>query len=153
MNKPFEGKTIVRNKEFGIWLTPVAALEKVSLEDPDFDKRFDVYSSDQVEARYVLTPTFMERISELAMLMKHWGDDPSNIRAQTAGLLFSSGSFRCSFYNDSILLMVDCDKDLFAPGNLFAPAFHTNAIRCVLYQVHLIRGIIETLKLNQHIGM
>ncbi len=36
----------------------------VDLIDTDFNKKFTVYSSDQVEARYILTPTFMERISE-----------------------------------------------------------------------------------------
>jgi hypothetical protein len=34
----------------------------VKLEDPRFTKRFSVSSSDQVEARYLLTPAMMERI-------------------------------------------------------------------------------------------
>lgn len=37
----------------------------VSLESPDFNRRFSVFSSDQVEARYLLTPSLMERILEL----------------------------------------------------------------------------------------
>ncbi len=36
----------------------------VDLTDTNFNKKFTVYSSDQVEARYILTPTFMEKISE-----------------------------------------------------------------------------------------
>ncbi len=40
--------------------------EKVSLEDPEFMNMFEVYAEDQVEARYILTPSLMERIKELA---------------------------------------------------------------------------------------
>ena len=37
-------------------------LQDVKLEDISFDKRFNVYTKDQVEARYLTTPTFMERL-------------------------------------------------------------------------------------------
>jgi len=40
--------------------------EKVMLEDPEFTDMFDVYAEDQIEARYILTPSMMERIKELA---------------------------------------------------------------------------------------
>jgi hypothetical protein len=39
--------------------------EKVSLEDIVFNKKFDVHSNDQVEARYILTPEMMEKLMEL----------------------------------------------------------------------------------------
>jgi hypothetical protein len=151
MNKPFKGRTILKSKTtlFSGWDNDhKKGLEAVTLEDTNFNKKFDIYSSDQVEARYILTPTFMERITELAVLMHHWGSDPSHIKNSTA-----LGNISCGFNNDSLLLMISCSKDLFAPGNIFTPAYHTNAIRCVLYQIYLIRCIVETLKLNQHIGM
>ncbi|HYM93131.1 MAG TPA: DUF3137 domain-containing protein [Chitinophagaceae bacterium] len=44
-------------------------LEKVTLESNDFDKEFIVYGSDQVEARYILTPSFMERMMKLREMM------------------------------------------------------------------------------------
>jgi hypothetical protein len=39
--------------------------ERVKLEDPKFEKCFEVYGTDQVEARYLLTPAFMEQLMEL----------------------------------------------------------------------------------------
>jgi len=42
------------------------ALQPVRLEDPRFEQRFEVYSDDQVEARALLTPAFMERFNALA---------------------------------------------------------------------------------------
>src|SRR5690606_23428736 len=39
--------------------------QKVNLEDPRFTNQFIVYSTDQVEARYVLSMAFMEKIIAL----------------------------------------------------------------------------------------
>lgn len=36
----------------------------VRLEDPRFEKEFVVYSNDEVESRYILTPAMMERMTE-----------------------------------------------------------------------------------------
>jgi hypothetical protein len=42
------------------------AMDRVRLEDPRFEGRFEAYSNDQVEARALLTPAFMERFMALA---------------------------------------------------------------------------------------
>ena len=39
--------------------------ERIRLEDPEFQKMFEVYCDDQITARYVLTPAFMERLKKL----------------------------------------------------------------------------------------
>lgn len=73
-NKHFHGHTFVlpdNLEKFGFsWLTK--GLQKwsgrgklVYLEDVDFEKEFVVYSTDQVEARYILTPTMMASILQL----------------------------------------------------------------------------------------
>jgi hypothetical protein len=41
-------------------------LDPVSLEHPEFEKRYEVSSTDQIEARALLTPAFMDRFVELA---------------------------------------------------------------------------------------
>lgn len=38
--------------------------ELVRLEDPEFERAFVVYSTDQVEARYILSPALMQRLLE-----------------------------------------------------------------------------------------
>ncbi len=40
--------------------------ELAEMEDPEFERRFRVYATDPVEARYVLSPTFMERLVDFA---------------------------------------------------------------------------------------
>jgi hypothetical protein len=44
--------------------------QKVKLEDPVFEKAFEVYSTDQIEARFLLTPDFMERLVGLERAFK-----------------------------------------------------------------------------------
>lgn len=46
-------------------------LEKVVLEDIDFNNEFDVKSNDQLEARYILTPDMMEKILKLEKIIKN----------------------------------------------------------------------------------
>jgi hypothetical protein len=46
------------------WRT--ASMEPVRLEHQEFERRFEVYSDDQIEARALLTPAFMERFTALA---------------------------------------------------------------------------------------
>jgi hypothetical protein len=60
MNKPIKTRTIVlpnRSSLFG-----KNRFEKIELEDPEFEKIWDTYGEDQIEARYVLTTAFMERL-------------------------------------------------------------------------------------------
>ncbi len=69
-NKKLSGHTIVLPKDQMIELDRLATFnfkeeQKVNLEDPRFMDEFVVYSSDQVEARYVLPVSIMERIVSL----------------------------------------------------------------------------------------
>mgnify|MGYP003623929001 len=41
------------------------------MENPDFEKQFAVYSTDVVEARYLIRPKFQER---LLLLCEHFQD-------------------------------------------------------------------------------
>lgn len=56
-------------------------------------------SEDEVEARYLLTPTFIEKFSKLKKVMK-------------------ADTVKCSFYNNSIMIAVRSEKDFFELGNL-----------------------------------
>ena len=77
-NKNFSGKTVVlpdfAEKRFGAvgkWMQSMNRSngELVKLEDPEFEKMFAVYGSDQIEARYILTPGMMRRIIDFAKKM------------------------------------------------------------------------------------
>jgi len=137
MNKSFQGKTIVKRDAgmVGNWLTDkFNKLEKVTLEDPVFEKEFEVYSHDQIEARYLLTTSFMERLKELSEL-------------------FDGAAIQCSFYDDRLLVTLKMYKNMFEPGSVYHPALSIDDIRLVLREISIIFKIIDTLKLDQKIGL
>ena len=74
MNKEFQGQTLIYPNTAEKFMGPLGKVlnslvlqsgEHVTLENPDFNNEFVVYSTHQIEARYVLTPTLMEGILEL----------------------------------------------------------------------------------------
>jgi len=137
-NKNFKGITMVRPKDFsaafGAWIStalPIfASGEVIKLENPDFDKTFITYSDDQVETRYILTPSMMERISELNKRSK-----------DTISLSFTGSLVYIAFPLN---------------GNYFEPAFSKSLLDENLLQkdIELVRfmyGIINELDLNTRI--
>ncbi len=73
-NKKLNGTTVVLPDQFekriGYLAKTIQSLnfkrdELVNLEDPEFEEGFVVYSTDQIEARYILTPSLMQRIVAL----------------------------------------------------------------------------------------
>ncbi len=68
--RPFSGLTVVA-KDAGLvgnamlGIARSAGLQRVRLEDPRFEDRYEVYSNDQVGARALLTPAVMERLLQL----------------------------------------------------------------------------------------
>lgn len=69
--------------------------EPVLLEDPEFERLFAVHSDDQVEARYLLSPSFMERLKE----HRRKGGDPLAV----------------SFSASRIFVAIFTGRDLFVP--------------------------------------
>ena len=62
-----DGKLVINASNFIKTNNVTRNLEKISLEDTEFNKEFTVYSDNQVEARYLITPSFMERIKNLQL--------------------------------------------------------------------------------------
>ena len=137
VNKPFHSKTLVR-RDYGKvfnWLgAKFTKLKRVNLEDPEFEKMFEVYGEDQVEARYLLTTAFMQRLKELV----------AN---------FNSDSLQCAFYKQKLLIMIPISQNLFEPGSVLEPKDFVNDAKSLLKDMQQMFSIIETLKLDQDIGL
>jgi hypothetical protein len=69
--RDFLGTTLVRRDGFKFTLFGDSKnydgqeLERIKMVDPRFEDAFDVYSSDQVEGRYLVHPAYCERLLEL----------------------------------------------------------------------------------------
>lgn len=69
-NKVLQSNTRVIEQSDHFFEKLFAGKRKVSLENPSFEKIFNTYSDNQVEARYILTPAMMENILKLKQT---WG--------------------------------------------------------------------------------
>ena len=128
--KPFKGHTIIRTRE----LFNSKAYEEVKLEDPEFSKMYFVDANDQIEARYILTTSFMERFK--------------NIKNS-----FSASQMEASIKDSKILIAIHTTKDLFKLGNLNRPVNDTKQFSELLNEFVSILAIVDELKLNQNIGL
>ena len=133
MNKNFEGHTVI--KPDGIFhSSPNAALKHTTLEDVVFEKKFDVFTDDEVEARYLITTAFMNRLNNM----------------QTA---FKAQKVCCSFYNKYLLIALSTGKDLFSLCSLTKPIDDAQQYFQMYEEIVSIVKLIDHFKLNQRIGL
>lgn len=109
-------------------------LYPIKLEDPLFSQKFNIYSSDQVEARYLLTPTFMERFQNLKTV-------------------FGAKKVKCSFYNDQIMIAISTKKNLFEIGKFTKSLENPDSINEFYDELSSIYKMIEYFKLDEKTGL
>ncbi|HEY9203149.1 MAG TPA: DUF3137 domain-containing protein, partial [Sulfurimonas sp.] len=102
--------------------------ELVKMDDPEFEKEFVVYSTDQVEARYILSNSLMKKL--LAFQQK------------------SSHQVHISFVGSHIYMAISYNKDLFEPS-VFRSLLDYKVAMEYVKTLHLAIGVVEELKLNQ----
>lgn len=131
MNKAFSATTYVLPNSWLKFLNPLPHyLNRVVLEDPNFEKAFDVYSDNQIEARYLLTPSFMERLQKV--------NNQYNIR--------------CCFVDNQMLMAIELNHDFFPSLTLIKPITY-ESIKQIYDQLNIIFLIIDDLKLDMNIRL
>lgn len=137
-NKNFHGSTFVLpdagNSFFGMgrllekWT--MGRGELVKLESPEFEKRFTAYSTDQVEARYILSPSLMERLVQF----KEKAGTPLYL----------------SFIHSKVFIALSLNKTLFEP-NIFSSGVQPGYLKEYFRYLELVTGIVDDLNLNTRI--
>ncbi len=141
-NKNFKGHTLVKDDKgfLGNMIQKTSHsddfgnLSRVELEDPEFEKMFQVFSSDQIEARYLLTTSFMERLKKLSSY-------------------FESKKVEASFHQGSLLLIFHDSKNLFEPNSLLKKMDVAGECRKVIEQISLLFDIVDILKIDERTGL
>lgn len=133
MNKNFTGHTIIRPAALLHQDIP-RKLKRTKLEDVEFEKRFNVFTDDEVEARYLITPSFMERLNEMKVA-------------------FKANTVSCAFYEKSLLIALSTSKDLFSIGSLFKKIDDPKQFFTMFEEILSIIKLIDHFKLNQKIGL
>ena len=102
----------------------------VKLENPEFEKLFVVYSSDQVESRYILTPTMMEA---MVNLYRRFG-----------------GEIYFSFVGSRVYFANSINEALFEP-NIFRSGINFSDVEEMYDLFEMITVLIQELNLNTRI--
>ncbi|QOY51181.1 DUF3137 domain-containing protein [Candidatus Sulfurimonas baltica] len=137
-NKHFAGETVILpdsaqstfGELIGSWLQSnnMTRDELVKMDDPEFEKEFVVYSTNQIEARYILSHSLMKKL----LAFKHKSKHPLHV----------------SFIGSHIHMAVEYNKDLFEPA-IFSSLLDYKVAMEYVQTLHLAIGIVQELKLNQ----
>lgn len=138
-NKSFESHTIIVSK-----LAPdrhrSLNLEPVILEDPKFCRDYNVYSSDQTEARYLITPSFMERFRKLKVA-------------------FKTTDIACAFLKNKVIFALDNEglsglsKNLFEIDAYSAFTDDREAINIFYNELTSVLDMAAYFKLDEKVGL
>jgi len=138
-NKHFTGQTYVLS-DFGerflgffgklMQNINVGRPDVVRLEDPEFEKIFVVYSSDEVEARYILSTSFMERLVEFRKKM--------------------DCSVQLSFVGNNMYMAIPMKKNLFEPS-LRRTVMNFEDIKEYYKQILFCTSIVDEMNLNTRV--
>jgi hypothetical protein len=104
--------------------------EIVELENPQFERLFTVYGTDQVEACYILSPSLMERLV--------------NFRNK------ADARVHISFIRSKLFVALSVGRDLFEP-KIFSSGVQSNYLREYFRYLALVAGIVDDLNLNLRI--
>ena len=107
-------------------------LQDVMLEDPMFNKKFKMCSTDQVEARYIFTTGFMERFMKMGECFNY--------------------KIKAIFLDNNVYILIDQRKDWFQIP-FFKSGLDPANYKQFLIEFSRLLSIVEVLKLNQNIGM
>ena len=113
--------------------------EDVFLEDPLFTSKFKLCSTDQIEARYIFTTAFINRFMKIAEKFNY--------------------KLHAIFINNNVYILIDTGRGFqLKQKNWFEIPFFKSCSDAQNYQDFLndfsrLLGIVETLKLNQNIGL
>ncbi|MCH8535399.1 MAG: DUF3137 domain-containing protein [Flavobacteriaceae bacterium] len=137
-NKDFEGSTVLlpnywgKGFKFFKKLAGVSRIEKfVQLEDAEFSKNFNCYSTNDIKARYILSPALMQRIT--AFKEKY----PKNPVA-------------IAFVDGRIYVAITYSKDLFEP-TYFKSLVSIELVKTYFEDVKFVVDLVEELNLNTRI--
>lgn len=134
--RTFRGETKVRTD--GGWLGNklgglLTGLERVVLEDPKFESVFEVYSTDQIEARYILTTGFMELLLKVAA--RH------------------DNKLEAAFFHQSVLLKVEGRTSRLQVRSPLRKIDWQAEVTRLIDEFQDAFALADELKLNQKIGL
>lgn len=141
-NKNFKGQTIVctdiaeniTGNLLGSWIQSTIRRfgELVKLDNIDFEKKFVVYSTDQIEARFLLSHSLMKKLVDFKNKLGFYN------------------FLELSFINNQLIIVVSQDKELFSTPIISTFLDYNNIIEYI-DNLNLVKDLLEELDLDYSI--
>lgn len=136
--KKFKGMTIVvRANKFGMWDKVYQSLSSVSLESPELEEAYAVYSTDQVEARYLCTTSFIDRFTQLGQ--------------------FTNSDVFAYFYEGKLFLQLllrnEMESPLLRKSDLAYPQDYVEMTKNLVMQMTSILKILDKIDVEDKTGL
>ena len=128
-NKKLESSTRVIQARDNFFEKLFSGKRKVSLENPEFEKKYNTYSDSQIEARYILSPAMMERILKLEELFNSRID--------------------LSFRGNNVFIAIHSSKNHFEVDT--GSALNSSQIETIYKEIDSCLRIVDVLDLNTRI--
>lgn len=125
--KRFLGSTVLLRDAgaFNALSRPAKDYQRVGLASPEFEKSFEAWSTDQVEARDLLDPVVLERFQELERL-------------------YGGKMLRAAFDGGKLLIAIETG-DRLSIGTMFKPIEGTARVETILKEFDVIFDLIDVL--------
>ncbi len=123
--REFMGRTVVLRDKGWFNRKKKSGMKRVGLVDPKFEKIFEAYGTDQVEARYLLTPDFMQRLVDLEESV-------------------DGKKIRFAFLNNLLLIAVET-PNRFEAGSMRVPITDPKRTQDILNEVGAVYNVVDSL--------
>jgi len=141
-HKNFQGRTFVLSdfaeNTFGNFGRALQKLGKkrgtnlVHMDDPEFEQQFAIYSTDEVECRYILSNSMMQNILKM--------------KARLGGV-----ATQIAFKNSCLYMAIPYREMMYLEPKLEVPATDEKQVRNLIAEVGMLLEIVEDLNLNTRI--
>ncbi|PHR91122.1 MAG: hypothetical protein COA69_13815 [Robiginitomaculum sp.] len=122
-HREFLGRTVVLRDGGFFNMKKKAGMKRVGLVDPVFEKIFEAYGTDQVEARYLLTPVFMQKLVDLESTV-------------------SGKKIRFGFFDRRLHIAVEAPNQ-FEVDSMFKTLLDTSRTEKILSEISAIFDVID----------
>jgi hypothetical protein len=129
--KDIFGHTVLRPNQAGFfeWFSEKSlGLERANLVSPEFEDIYDVYTNDQVEARYLVHPKMIENFTALSKE-------------------YEGGRLSAEYYNGRLLLLLPSKAKHFEPAGIHIEATNIDTLIEMKHELISVLSIVDELEL------
>lgn len=106
----------------------IADLQRADLVDPEFEKLFDVFTNDQVEARYLIDPGMIENLKDMRDM-------------------YDAKNFSAAYYENQVLVLLPSKHKYFEPAHIKIKATDPPSVIRMKKELGLILDLVDKLEI------